>query len=264
MDLMSLKDRVAVITGAARGIGLALAFAVAEAGGKVAIVDASPQPHEACAQLQEICSELRYYQSDVTNYDVLQQTFNDIIKDFGRIDGLITAAGICPDQPFLDRDPKSVKKCLEINNLGTYYCTQLAARQMVSQPLNNEASGAGSIVMIASVAAHRASRDQYTSDYCMSKGGVLSLTRQLGVELADQQIRVNCISPGYMATDMTIDLVKSRPRLGEIFNTEPPMKRIGDRTDLKAAAVYLLADASAYMTSGELLITGGMHAGRVH
>lgn len=65
-------------------------------------------------------------------------------------------------------------------------------------------------------------------------------------------------------TDMTINLVKIRPKLGEVFNDEPPMKRMGDRTDLKAAAVYLLSDASAYMTSAEMLITGGMHAGRVH
>lgn len=109
-----------------------------------------------------------------------------------KVDALhrITAAGICPDEPFLERDPRSVRKCLEINTLGTYYCAQLAARHMDQQ------GTPGSMVLIASIAAHRASRDQFTSDYCMSKGGVLSLTRQLGVELADRQIRVNCISPG--------------------------------------------------------------------
>ncbi|KAJ9143782.1 NAD(P)-binding protein [Pleurostoma richardsiae] len=263
-DLMSLRDRVVVITGAAKGIGLALAFAVAEAGGKVAAIDAAAEPHGSYAQLQELCPETRYYQSDVTDYDKLQGTFKEIAKDFHRIDGLITAAGICPDQPFLDRDPASVQKCVEVNNLGTYYSAQLAARQMVCQPRRNETAGAGSIVLIASVAAHRASKDQYTSDYCMSKGGVLSLCRQLGVELADQHIRVNCISPGYIATDLTVDLVKMRPKLGEVFNSEPAMKRMGDRSDLKAASVYLLSDASAYMTSGEMLITGGLHAGRVH
>lgn len=108
----------------------------------------------------------------------------------------ITAAGICPDEPFLQRDPKSVKKCLEINTLGTYYSAQLAAAQMDRQPRREPGATAGSIVLIASIAAHRASKDQFTSDYCMSKGGVLSLTRQLGVELANNQIRVNCISPG--------------------------------------------------------------------
>jgi sorbose reductase len=110
----------------------------------------------------------------------------------------ITAAGICPDEPFLERDPNSVKKCVEINVLGTYYSAQLAARQMVKQVDTDDTSKpcAGSIVMIASMAAHRASKDQFTSDYCMSKGGVLALTKQLGVELAQHRVRVNCISPG--------------------------------------------------------------------
>ena len=142
---------------------------------------------------------------------------------------------------------------------------------MARQPVMNERGGAGSIVTIASMAAHRASKNQYTSDYCMSKGAVLSLTKQLGVELANRRIRVNVISPGYastilhnrplsthafsryVSTDLMDDLVKARP-----------MKRMADRTDLKGAAVYLLSDASAYMTSGELLITGGLHAGQVH
>lgn len=109
----------------------------------------------------------------------------------------ITAAGICPDESFIQRDPASVKKCLEINSLGTYYAAQLAARQMVRQPLPSEGPRARSIVTIASMAAHRASKEQYTSDYCMSKGAVLSLTKQLGVELAEQRIRVNALSPGY-------------------------------------------------------------------
>lgn len=90
--------------------------------------------------------------------------------------------------------------CLEINSLGTYYSAQLAARQMARQPVISERSGAGAIVTIASMAAHRASKDQYTSDYCMSKGAVLSLTKQLGVELANRRIRVNAISPGYAST----------------------------------------------------------------
>lgn len=110
----------------------------------------------------------------------------------------ITAAGICPDQRFLERSPEGVKKCLEVNSLGTYYSAQLAVEQMMrNSNTEGKASFAnGSIVMIASIAAHQASKDQFTSDYCMSKGAVLSLTKQLGVELAEQHIRVNCLSPG--------------------------------------------------------------------
>lgn len=191
------------------------------------------------------------------------------------VDGIrITAAGVCPDEPFLQRNADSVKRTFEINTLGTYYSAQLAARQMMGQDRLPEKSGRGSIVFIASIAAHQASKGQFTSDYCASKGAVLSLSRQLAAELAKDEIRINCISPGYVSikgiqleanknsyimTDMTVDIAVTRPSLAEIFVTEPPMKRMGDRTDLKGAAVYLLSNASAYMTGGEMLITGGLH-----
>ncbi|CAG8938050.1 unnamed protein product [Penicillium salamii] len=238
-DMLSLRGQVVVITGGARGIGLALAFAVAEAGARVALIDASPKPHDHYAVLNERCEKLKFYQ--------------------------ITAAGICPDQRFLDRSPEGVKKCLEVNSLGTYYSAQLAVEQMIQ---NHSVEGKsnptkGSVVLIASIAAHQASKDQFTSDYCMSKGAVLSLTKQLGVELAEQHVRVNCLSPGYVRTNLTEDLLKARPALRTPFMEQPPVKRMGECTDLMAAAVFLLSEASAYMTGSEMLITGGMHAGRI-
>ncbi|KAH7177043.1 hypothetical protein EDB81DRAFT_898665 [Dactylonectria macrodidyma] len=262
-DLLSLRGRVIVITGGAKGIGLALGFAVAEAGASVAVIDAAPEPDQAFSKLKEVSAKVGFYQSDVTDYQRLQATFATIARDFNRIDGLITAAGIVSDQPMLQRDPASVKKCLEINSLGTYYAVRLTVEQMVKQPLRGLNASVGSIMTIASIAAHQASKGQYTSDYCMSKGAVLSLTKQLGVELAEHGIRVNCLSPGYIATDLTADLVQKHPTLGNIFNSEPPMKRMGKRSDLKVATVFLLSDASSYMTSAEMLITGGMHAGRI-
>lgn len=121
----------------------------------------------------------------------------------------------------------------------------------------------GSIVLVASVAAYVASKGQNTSDYCMSKGAVVSLAKALGVELATAGIRMNSISPGYMMTDMTLNLVEKYPHLGHIMANEPPMRRMGDRTDLKGLAVYLLSEASAYTTSEDHLVTGGIHTGRL-
>ncbi|KAL0932493.1 short-chain dehydrogenase reductase sdr [Colletotrichum truncatum] len=263
-NLLSLKGRTVVITGGARGLGLAFALAVAEVGGNVAILDAAQEPHEHFYQIQkEHDIKLKYYRSDVTNFEVLKQTFDGIVEDFGRIDGLVTAAGICPDEPFLQRNPESVARCISINVLGTYFAAQLAAAQMVKQEPTEFNSRGGSIVMIASIAAHVASKGQTTSDYCSSKGAVVSLAKALGVELAAVGIRVNSISPGYMATDMTLDLCTRNPWLGEIMHNEPPMRRMGDRTDLKVPVVYLLSNASAYHTSDDILITGGIHAGRL-
>ena len=111
----------------------------------------------------------------------------------------ITAAGICPDQPFLERSPASVKRCFDINIAGTFFTTQLAAIQMDKQAKQSSAAPSaskGSIVMIASIAAHRASKGQFLSDYCTSKGAVASMAKALAVELAEKNIRVNYISPG--------------------------------------------------------------------
>ncbi|KAF2012998.1 short chain dehydrogenase [Aaosphaeria arxii CBS 175.79] len=263
-DLLSLKGRTIVITGAARGLGLAFAFAIAEVGGNVAILDAADKPHEHFEKLQkDFDVKVNYYKSDVTNYEVLKATFDEIVKDFGRIDGLVTAAGICPDQPFLERAPDSVARCMNINVLGTYYAAQLAAAQMDKQEPTEFNPRGGSIVMIGSIAAYVASKGQATSDYCASKGAVVALAKALGVELAAKKIRVNSISPGYMATDMTLDLCDRMPWLGDIMQNEPPMRRMGDRTDLKVPVVYLLSDAAAYHTSDDILITGGIHAGRL-
>ncbi|GAM83026.1 hypothetical protein ANO11243_010120 [Dothideomycetidae sp. 11243] len=165
----------------------------------------------------------------------------------------VTAAGVCPDEPFLQRSPESVARCMDINVLGTYYSAQLAAAQMVKQePTSFNAKG-GSIVLIASIAAHVASPEQTTSDYCASKGAVLALAKALGVELADK---------GYMMTDMTLDLLRRMPHLADVMVNATPMKRMGDRVDLKTPVVYLLSEASAFHTSDDILITGGRHAGK--
>lgn len=109
----------------------------------------------------------------------------------------ITAAGICPDQPFLDRKPEDVAHCFNINSLGTYYTAQLTTRQIVKQDEGSAKPRGGSMVFIASIAARWSSKDQYISDYCSSKGAVVALANQLGCELANRNIRVNSISPGY-------------------------------------------------------------------
>jgi sorbose reductase len=141
--------------------------------------------------------------------------------------------------------------------MGTFFSVQHAVKQMVKQ------STGGSVVMVASVAATCAIPSQRLSGYGMSKGGVRILGQHLAVELAPLNIRCNTLSPGVISTDMTATLAESHPELLDVFTNEPPLRRMGDRTDLMAAVVYLLSDVSAYTTGTDLLVTGGLHAGRI-
>jgi len=141
--------------------------------------------------------------------------------------------------------------------MGTFFSAQLAAKQMRLQ------STAGSIVMIASVASHCAIPSQRLAMYGASKGAVRILCQHLAVELAPYNIRINTVSPGYIATDMTKELGVKYPELLSIFSSASPSKRIGDRRDLKGIVAYLLSDASAYTTGTDVLVTGGLHCGRI-
>ena len=121
----------------------------------------------------------------------------------------------------------------------------------------------GSIVMIASIAARAALPSQRLSIYGASKGAVKSLCQQLAVELSPLGIRVNSISPGYIETEMTKGLALTHRELVSVFHSAAPLGRIGDRADLKCVVGYLLSDAAAYTTGSDILVTGGMHAGRL-
>lgn len=141
--------------------------------------------------------------------------------------------------------------------LGTFFATQLAVKQMLKQ------GTPGSIVLIASICAHQVVPGHTLTGYHASKGGVLMLSKALAVELAPMGIRCNSISPGYIESDMTRTLKSQFPHLVEIMNRTPPMKRIGNTDDLTGAAIYLLSDASAYTTGSDILVTGGLHVGRI-
>ncbi|KAI9871148.1 MAG: hypothetical protein M1830_003262 [Pleopsidium flavum] len=190
-------------------------------------------------------SKVQFYQTDVTSESLLTKTYDAVVQDFGHIDCWVTAAGIVLDKPFLSHGWEETIRV-----------------QMVNPTDGLQKTGA-SIVMIASIAAHSAVPSQHPSGYACSKGAVKALMQQLAVELASFNIRVNAISPGYIMTDMTLGLGVQYPELLALFESEPPLKRMGDRRDLKAAVVHYLSDASSYTTGSDLLVTGGLHLGHI-
>ena len=161
------------------------------------------------------------------------------------------------EKPYLKHQWDESARVLHVNVLGTFFSAQLASKAMIKQ------GSGGSIVMIASVASHCAIPSQRLAVYAASKGAVRVLARHLAVELAEHKIRVNTISPGYIATDMTKNLGIEFPELISVFQSASPMKRMGDPTDIKGVAAYLLSDAAAYTSGADVRVDGALAAGRL-
>ena len=169
------------------------------------------------------------------------------IKEYDTIDFAINNAGIANTYPAENISSKDFKKVVDINLNGVFLTAQAAARQMIKE------GKAGSIVNTASMSAHIINTPQTIANYCASKGGVLLLTKALAVEWAKYNIRVNCVSPGYMATE----LVAEMKNMHEEWISKIPAGRLGVPEDLVGAYVYLLSDAARYTTGTDLIVDGG-------
>ncbi|KAL3483351.1 hypothetical protein BJX62DRAFT_231029 [Aspergillus germanicus] len=236
-SLVSLTGRVIIVT----------------AGATVIVTDILETPDKEFISCQaESQRRLFYYSCDVTNKVLLANAFEAIFRDLKRVDGIITAAGICIDKPFLEHTWEDVQRQQAVNETGTFFAVQHAVRHMKEQGIK------GSVVMICSQTAQHVSPGHQLTGYAGSKGFVLSFARNLAHELAADGIRVNTISPGYIATTMNLSIAAQRPDLNRIFTEAPPMGRVGTPDDLRGAALYLLGEGSSYVTGLDLVVDGGM------
>ncbi|KAK5062649.1 hypothetical protein LTR84_004722 [Exophiala bonariae] len=251
---LSQRNRVTVITGGSRGIGLFLGEAIASLGGDIAILDIIEPQKSRDVLKSRYNVKVEYYKTDITSQSNIESSFDQVVAEFGRVDNCVTAAGIALDKPFIDTTWEESKKLLDINLLGTYFTAQAAARRMIDQKVP------GSIVTVASIAAHSAIPGQRVSIYGASKAAVKLVSKTLAVELAPHGIRVNSISPGFISTDMS----KQFAHLTDLFNRVPPVGRIGQREDLALAVAYLLSSSgAAYTTGADIPVTGGLIGGRI-
>lgn len=263
--MFELRGRNYIVTGGAQGIGFAVTRAICEMGGNVAVLDIQEKPADEAAWAglgQQFGAKTAYLQTDVTKQESLEASFAKAVEALGgSLDGLVPAAGIAIDKPFVDQTWDEFTRIQEINVRGTFFATQLATKQMISQ---GQTRGGGSIVLIASQSSHIALPGYRMAAYNASKGGVLMLARALAVELAPHAIRVNTISPGFVDSDMTrrVREAKSR-REGDQMWLAPPLQRLSTQSDLTGAVVYLLSDASRHTTAADIQITGGLHAGTI-
>ena len=250
LEKMRLDGKVSFVTGGARGIGKAIAQALAEAGSDLALVDIDME--EAAKTAGEIekntGGKAIAIQADVTKPEEVDAMIRRIMEEFGHLDAAFCNAGICMNIPAEEMTYEQWKKVLDINLTGVFLTSQAAAKVMLKQ-------GKGSIINTASMSAHIVNVPQPQCSYNASKAGVIQLTKSMAVEFAKRGVRVNSISPGYMATELTLNSESLKPLI-EKWNHMAPMGRMGKPEELQSIAVYLAGDTSSFTTGADFVIDG--------
>jgi NAD(P)-dependent dehydrogenase (short-subunit alcohol dehydrogenase family) len=245
---MGLGDRVAVVTGGAQGIGQAIALRLAEAGGRIAVLDKQPAT-QTLSRLEEIGRPAWSAEVDLSDPADVARAYRRLDDEFGLPYALVNAAGIFADIPFLDTPVDVWDQVMNVNARGVFLSCQEAARRM-------RTAGEGRIVNILSTASSQGFALE--SAYCASKGAVLLLTRVLAVELAPLGITVNGVGPGTVETAMGRDYLARGPIAGhELSRT--PMGRFGTPADIAETVCFLVSDAT-WLTGQAIYVDGGFLA----
>jgi len=249
---MSLAGRVAVVTGASRGLGRAIALALAEAGADVALAARAKRDLEDTGALvQRAGRRALVAPTDVASYAEVAALMGRAVRELGRLDIVVNNAGVAKVAPLAEMTPDDWRFMVDANLTGVFNGCRAAAPHLIAQK-------SGKVINVASVLG-QVGLPGYTL-YAATKGGVIALTRALGVEWARHGIQVNAIAPGWFATDMT-DPAFSDPKINERLTRDIPMRRIGRPEEIGPLAIYLASDASAFMTGQTIFLDGGHSAG---
>ncbi len=243
---MRLKNQVALVTGAGRGIGQAIALAFAREGARVAVADIDPKTAAATARRIGARRALALHM-DVADSASVAAGFRALDAKWGRVDVAVTNAAIEPIVPFLDLTEDTWDRVLGVNLKGTFLVAQSAARRMVKRRR-------GVIITLSSVNAEVVRPE--SAAYGASKGGVRQLTKAMGIALAPHGIRVNAIGPGTVVTGLTRHLLNKKAWRDAVF-MRTPMQRVADPKEIAEVAVFLASDASSYMTGSTVYVDGG-------
>ena len=246
MKQFEIPGQVAVITGAARGIGLATAQLLAEAGASVALLDVDGETAEK--EAGRIGAKAAAWTCDVTSESAVEAVFADVIRRFGRIDVLVNNAGAAVRKPAVEISIEEWRRIIDLNLGGVFLCSRVAARAMIEQ-------GGGVIVNLASIMGFSGGIFPNAS-YQASKGGVVNLTRALALEWADKNIRVNAVAPTFVKTDLTVPIF-SNPEVLAKVQAHTPLGVLPEVGDIAAAILYLASPAARCVTGVTLPVDSG-------
>ena len=246
--MFSLKDKVAVVTGASQGIGRETALALAEAGAKVVVAARNEEKLVALAgAIADAGGEAFALKMDVADAEQVKAGFKQVIEKFGRLDILVNNAAVTRDGLAMRMKKDDWDAVLQTNLTGAHLCIQQALPTMMKVR-------AGRIINISSIVAQMGNAGQ--ANYVAAKAGLIGLTKAIAIEIASRAITVNAVAPGFMETPMT-DVLPDKVK--EELKVRIPLGRMGSARDVAAAIVFLASDEAGYITGHVLNVNGGMH-----
>lgn len=244
---MSLEGKVAVVTGAAQGIGRAIAETLARAGADVVVADLDPgRSQEAVAAITQLGRKALNVKVNVADWNDAKGMVDQVLKEWGKIDILVNNAGITRDGLLLRMKEEDWNLVLQVNLNGTFHCTKAALQPMTKQR-------SGRIVNIASIVGAMGNAGQ--ANYAASKAAVIGFTKSVAREYASRMVTVNAVAPGFIDTAMTQGL---SAEVKETLQKQIPLGRLGQPADIAEAVRFLASDEAGYITGQVLHVNGGM------
>ncbi len=245
-----VQGKIALVTGAGRGLGRWIALGLAHAGADVVIAEINSETGQETAQdVQKMGRKSLFVETDVAQVDSIEAMVGKVVKEWGRIDILVNNAGVNVRRKVEDVTPEDFDSVVSVNLRGVYFCSQAVGKVMIRQKQ-------GKIINIASAAGFLVRQGIPNSIYASTKAGVVMLTKALAAEWAPYNININAVAPGYFATPLAAPRLKDPAALQSIMESTP-LKRVGGAGDIIGPVVFLASEAASFITGACLNVDGG-------